>query len=61
MVINSGVMFNYFRTIYTIKGWYDIERYDCIHFCRLASLIIDIYAPTLIKDIRYKICVYGYG
>jgi hypothetical protein len=30
MVINSGVVFNYFRTIYTIKGWYDIERYDCI-------------------------------
>ncbi len=29
MGINLGVISNYFITIFTIKGWYDIERYDC--------------------------------
>ncbi len=30
MGIDLGVITNYFITIFTIKGWYDIERYDCI-------------------------------
>jgi hypothetical protein len=30
MGLNSGVLKRYLISIYTIKGWYDIARSDCI-------------------------------
>ena len=53
MGLNSGVLKRYLISIYTIKGWYDIARPDCI-LLKESILFRDLLGKRKIGTIKFS-------